>query len=290
MIAEVDFTNDTVNILRNYGGANGPKKCIVHNGELYMLKMPPKASKNPEMSYANSCFSEYIACHIFESVGIEAQKTLLGRYGDKIAVACKDFVDNDYRLQEFAFIKNSVFTSARSGYGTDLSDVILAIREQQLSPAEALETHFWNMFIVVALVGNFDRHNGNWGFLVNEKTGDVKIAPVFDCGSCLLPQATDENMRYILDNKAEMEKRIYSYPTSALQIDEKKINYAIFLNNTDNAECLKALEYTAPKIDLTRINDIIDSTPYITDIHRQFLKAYIKERKEKIIDKALLAR
>lgn len=33
------------------------------------------------------------------------------------------------------------------------------------------------MLIVDSFVGNFDRHNGNWGFLVDNKTNQVLIAP-----------------------------------------------------------------------------------------------------------------
>lgn len=51
----------------------------------------------------------------------------------------------------------------------------------------ALTQHFWDMFIVDALIGNWDRYNGNWGFLYNPVTDEVEIAPVFDCGSCLFP-------------------------------------------------------------------------------------------------------
>lgn len=35
------------------------------------------------------------------------------------------------------------------------------------------------------------------------------------------------------------------------------------------------------------INKIIDEAPYISDIHKKFIKTIIKERKEKILDKAL---
>ena len=47
------------------------------------------------------------------------------------------------------------------------------------------------MFAVDALIGNFDRHNGNGGVLVNENTDELKIAPIYDCGSCLFSQLTD---------------------------------------------------------------------------------------------------
>ncbi len=44
-----------------------------------MLKFPdPSRAKKIQQSYINNQFSEYIGCHIFESVGIPVQKTLLG--------------------------------------------------------------------------------------------------------------------------------------------------------------------------------------------------------------------
>ncbi|HCB94978.1 MAG TPA: protein kinase, partial [Ruminococcus sp.] len=60
-----------------------------------MLKFPPLPTINKEMSYTNSCISEYIGCKIFDSVGIPVQETVIGTYTsngrEKIVVACKDF-------------------------------------------------------------------------------------------------------------------------------------------------------------------------------------------------------
>ncbi len=78
-----------------YAGANGNKICIMYQDNPYMLKFPPQAKRNPDMSYSNSCFSEYLGCQIYESIGIPVQKTLLGTYSikgkKKIVVACGDF-------------------------------------------------------------------------------------------------------------------------------------------------------------------------------------------------------
>ena len=43
---------------KTYGGANGNKISLMINGELYMLKLPSHATKNDNVSYANSCVSE----------------------------------------------------------------------------------------------------------------------------------------------------------------------------------------------------------------------------------------
>ena len=99
-----------------------------------MLKFPSAAKRNPDMSYSNSCFSEYLGCQIFESVGIPVQKTLLGIYTargkEKIVVACGDFTRPGVVLQDFASLKNQMIDSERSGYGTELSDILYTFSEQ----------------------------------------------------------------------------------------------------------------------------------------------------------------
>lgn len=284
---ELDFTNAQINKFRMYGGNNGNKISILFQGENYMLKFPPKPTKNPEMSYTNGCISEYVACHIFESLGMETQKTLLGRYGDKIVVACKDFTSDGVVLRDFASLKNTIVESSRNGYGTDLSEVLDSIKEQQIMSPEKLESFFWDMFIGDSLLGNFDRHNGNWGFLINERKGQISLAPVYDCGSCLYPQLDERKMEYVLSNSKEIDERIYVFPNSALKENDRKINYFQFLIETENTECLKALNRIGSRIDLDNIDKIIDDTPYISELHRDFLKTMIRQRKKKIIDRAI---
>lgn len=74
-----------------------------------MLKFPPLPSKNKEMSYSNSCFSEYLGCQIYESIGIPVQKTMLGTYTvkgkTKIVVACGDFTEPGITLQDFRIVE-----------------------------------------------------------------------------------------------------------------------------------------------------------------------------------------
>jgi len=284
---KIDLSQAKIDPLHIYGGANGSKIGILHQNTTYMMKLPPKPSRNSEMSYTNSCISEYIACHIFSHLGIRTQETLLGEYNGRIVVLCKDFEEDGFRLKEFAYLKNSIIDSEQNGYGTELEDILHTISEQQLVPQSELIRFFWEMFIIDTLLGNFDRHNGNWGFLVNDNTKEVSIAPIFDCGSCLYPQIDEKLMEIILNDEEEIDKRVYVFPTSAIKKDNKKINYYQFLMQTDNIECIRALEMISNRIELKSINQIINSTPYITDTHKQFLSTMIKERKERIIDRAM---
>ena len=193
----IDFTNSKRIISRAYNGANGKKIAIEYNGEQYMLKFPPSGRDKPtDLSYTNSCISEYLGSNIFNMLGIEAQQTILGIFKvggkEKIVCACKDFTTEGKILYDFCSIKNTVIDSEHGGTGTELEDVMETIEKQQFVDPVQLMEHFWNMFVVDALLGNFDRHNGNWGFIVDTKTQKSRIAPIYECGSCMLPQADEK--------------------------------------------------------------------------------------------------
>ena len=218
----IDFTNCRILPGRAYNGANGNKIAVDYRGTAYMLKFPPSAERKPtELSYTNSCISEHIASSIFQMLGIKAQETMLGTFTvkgkEKLVCACKDFTVGGKRLLDFCSIKNTVLDSDSNGSGTELADVLDAIDKQRYISPEVLREHFWEMFIGDALLGNFDRHNGNWGFLYDDNTGETEIAPVFDCGSCLLPQADDRVMEAVLSDESELHARIFRFPTSALK-------------------------------------------------------------------------
>lgn len=286
----IDFTSAKVKN-KAYAGANGSKISVIYNNEQYMLKFPPLPTINKEMSYTNSCISEYIGCKIFDSVGIPVQETVIGTYTsngrEKIVVACKDFTSPGITLQDFASLKNRIIDSERNGYGTELNDILSTIDEQTSMDSDVIKTRFWDMFIVDALIGNWDRHNGNWGFLYNNSTDEVVLAPVFDCGSSLYPQADDELITRILNNKNEFNHRIFDIPMSAITYNGKKINYFNFLSEGKFEDCNTALKRILSRIDMKKIYEIIDDTPTVTDIQNEFYKTMLNARKERILDFAM---
>ena len=274
-----------------YAGANGNKICIMYEGEPYMLKFPSMARRNKDMSYSNSCFSEYLGCQIYESIGIPVQKTMLGTYvvrgREKIVVACGDFTEPGIVLQDFASLKNQMIDSERNGYGTELSDILLTFEEQNILDSVILKERFWDMFIVDALIGNWDRHNGNWGFLYDTRTDGMSLAPVYDCGSSLYPQADENIMKSVLEKPGELNARIYEVPTSAIMINGKKIKYFDFISSLGNEDCNCAMRRIVPRIDLEHIRQIIEDTPLLSGLQRRFLYTMLAERKRLILDFSL---
>lgn len=287
----IDFTNMPVRN-KTYAGANGGKIAIIYQSEQYMLKFPPHPTRNKSIDYTNGCISEYIGSHVFNIVGIPAQETLLGTYTvngkEKIVVACKDFTTYDTVLQDFASLKNTQISSGHNGYGTELSEIMETIQNQTaISPSE-LKKRFWDMFIVDALIGNWDRHNGNWGFLYNSRTDQMTLAPVYDCGSCLYPQADEKIMKNTLINPADRDFRIFEIPLSSIKQNGEKIRYFDFIFSLKNNGCNMALKRITPKINMAKINTVIEEIPCITDLQKKFYKTMLAEHKEKILDRSLM--
>ena len=60
-------------------GKNKEDYFVKYDSKIEYIILPLTLGKiiNQEMSYANGCISEYLGCHIFESIGISVQNTIL---------------------------------------------------------------------------------------------------------------------------------------------------------------------------------------------------------------------
>ena len=283
---EIDFTACPRIHSRAYNGANGKKIAVSFEGAVWMLKFPPSAADKPnDLTYSNSCISEHLGSTVFRLLGVPAQETRLGTHVNgrrKIVCACRDFTVPGVRFYDFCSIKNTVIDSETGGHGTELSDVLTTIDLQQFVDPVVVRRRFWDMFVVDALLGNFDRHNGNWGFLVDERTGRAELAPVFDCGSCLLPQADERIMRLMLANEDELNARIYTFPGSMLKMGGRKINYRDFIAARSESGLVEALARLLPRIRALDFAALLDETPYVTNLQRTFLATYLAARRDRI--------
>lgn len=126
------------------------------------------------------------------------------------------------------------------------------------------------MYIVDAFLGNFDRHGANWGFL--KKNNKYSLAPIFDNGSSLFPQMIDENeMKLIISNEDEINKRVYTFPTSQIKLHNKKSSYFEVISSLEFLECNKTLIKIYNRINLKNIFALIN------DINISDIQNFIKQ-------------
>ena len=272
----IDFTN-AIEEFNNYKGSE-KKKTLIYDNKKYLVKFPdPVREKNKNISYINNAFSEYIGSNIFKICGFEVQNTMLGKYNyngkEKIVCACEDFTDNENILYEFENLALS--TNPDKKIETELNDIMEVIEESKMVNAQETKQKFWNMFVIDSLIGNTDRHNGNWGFLLNKNTGKVKFSPIYDCGSALNPMLEEEEIEKI--NETEL-KNLAINCYSCLKENGKKINYMTYIKQMKNDSCNMAIKRLFLNINIDEINKFINNIDCISTKRKEFYKKIIEKR------------
>ena len=272
----IDFTN-AIEEFNNYKGSE-KKKTLIYNHKKYLVKFPdPIQVKNKNISYINNAFSEYIGSNIFKICGFKTQNVILGKYyyngKEKIVCACEDFTDNENILYEFENLALSINPDKK--IETELNDIMEVIEERKMIDTKSTKQKFWNMFIIDSLIGNTDRHNGNWGFLLNKNTGNVIFSPIYDCGSCLIPILEDEQIAKL--NETEL-KNLAINTYSCLKENGKKINYISYIKQMENEECNNAITRLFPNINIDEIKTFIDSIDCISKERKYFYKKMVEQR------------
>ena len=252
---------------------------IIIDGHRYIVKF----QKNSEVGLTYNYVSEYLGSHIFQSIGIPVQETFLGTYDGKNVVVMKNFLEPEDALVAFNGVGESSLERDKELYQYTYEDITAMLTENMKSTnvAETIE-RFWDMFIVDALIGNFDRHGGNWGFI--KRDNKYRIAPVYDNGSSLYPKLnTDEKIAEVLASQEEIDKRIYQFPTSHIKVKNRKSSYFEVISSLQFEACNDALKRIVPRIDLECINRIIDEIEEISELRKQFYKTMLQQRYEKIL-------
>ncbi len=164
-----------------YGRANSPTspeyatsgsfaKCWVReDGRISLLK-------RGSSGYANAGFepySEVLAAQLLDAAGVPHVPYEVVRFHGQLACKCPLFTSEKEGFVSAHRFFDRVF---------DVDDMLDFCR------ARGCEESFREMVVMDALMGNVDRHAGNYGFMVDNDTGEVlRMAPLFDHNMACLP-------------------------------------------------------------------------------------------------------
>ena len=279
----LDITNCS-NDISIYGGSE-IKKTYFIDGLKYMVKFPdPIMEKNRSISYVNNQFSEYIGSHIFELFNIDTQETKLVKCNidgkTKIGVACLDFLMPDDKLFEFKNLSYSLNSDKR--YTNDINDIFEMVKLlNNFDDKENFEEYFYKVFVVDTLIGNVDRHLGNWAVILRDSK--YMISPIYDCGSSLHPLLSQDDIHNLLNDEVQLKNVAINLKT-AYRFNDKSMTYLDFYNLMPDKLSL-ALNTIYPLIDMNKIKDIIYSIEVLTGEQKEFYFKSIMYRKELILEK-----
>lgn len=168
--------------MRNNKMYNGhyAKFGVTINGEDYIIK------GNDGGIFA---ITEYLASSFINRVGLVPCQTVhLDMYNGNIVCVIKDFCNSNEVLHTFKGTKQSSVDTELTDKEYNYKDVLYIINKHlklaKDSKSKAI-SNFWWMFIFDALLGNRDRHWGNWGYIASENV--YRPAPIYDNAGCLHP-------------------------------------------------------------------------------------------------------
>lgn len=146
-----------------------PKCWRRKDGKILLYKGGTSGASN----MGNEPYSEYYVAQVAEVLGINAVEYGLSKWKGELCSTCELFTSKDYSFIPVGRIVTSGGMSAVRKYyetlGTNFS--------------EALN----DMLVLDAVIINTDRHFGNFGFIIDNKTNKIVApAPLFDHGNSLL--------------------------------------------------------------------------------------------------------
>lgn len=238
-------------------------------------------------SYDSSCISEWLGSHIYASLGIPVQETMLCSRGGKTVVACRHIHEDGENVVEMRYLFKNW---ASGGYASpnykpsdtmiDIFDMFkfldLDVRLGHVS--ETLKSRFWEMFVIDSFIGNGDRHMGNWALILGREN-KYRLAPVYDNGSSFFSRwREDQFEKHAALSVPEMRSAVYGGHTPYVAW-KKRLNATKYINGNPCKDCAEALLRIFPRIDLPQciilVNELRDSG-LVSDSRALFFKKFLQ--------------
>lgn len=276
-----------------YSGSDRKEGLISPDGKRYLVKYAEAHTRLNDLdtSYVNNVISEYLSSHILDIAGFEVHRTFIGTRGEHLLVACENFTSDHQYLIEFGQYMRKHYDSGDIGRVPDIRQISHVLRHDPVlcGYSEDLWASYWERFIGDALVGNFDRHMGNWGYITDTKNQTIYPAPIYDNGSTLFPALSEKAIREdILPSKKELLKRTLLFPKAALTVNGNKAGYLDMLSSGYEPSLTQAVIKTVPAIldKMPCISQFIDDQGFLSDTRKRFYKTMLHTRMQAILKPA----
>ena len=163
-----------------------PKCWRRKDGKIMLYKGGTSGASNT----GNEPYSEYYAAQVAKVLGINAIEYGLSKWKGELCSTCELFTSKEYSFLPVG----RVVTSGG----------MKAVREYYEKLGQSFVDALNDMLVLDAIIMNTDRHFGNFGFIVDNKTNKIVApAPLFDHGNALLNFAGRDDL--------ESEKALAEY-------------------------------------------------------------------------------
>ncbi|MCQ2743021.1 MAG: XRE family transcriptional regulator [Bacilli bacterium] len=193
-------------------------------------------------------FSEFYASQVANAMGVKHVEYGLSGWKHSISSTCRLFTDIDHSFIPIGYLVKSGGFMAAKDYCESLGDDFYQ--------------DFLDMIAFDAVTMNTDRHYGNYGFIIDNKTNKpISLAPIFDNGASLLPYAMDTD-----ELKSEQTLREYMKTRTPIMYDDFVASVKKYLGKRQldkikkliNFKFKKHLRYNLPEPRLKKLERMIE--------------------------------
>lgn len=168
-----------------------PKCWRRKDGKILLYKGGTSGASNT----GNEPYSEYYAAQVAKVLGVNAIEYGLSQWKGELCSTCELFTSKDYSfLPVGRIVTSGGMKAVREYYETLGKNFVEALND---------------MLVLDAVIMNTDRHFGNFGFIIDNKTNKIVApAPLFDHGNALLNFAGRDDL--------ESDKALKAYADTLL--------------------------------------------------------------------------
>lgn len=253
------------------------KYWIYKNLQKYLMKDSSYNKRRKQPSYSPYC--EHIASSFINYLGYRAHKTYLATFENRHVVLCKDLFQNSTEFEPFKSLHQSSVDTDLSGKEYTYKDVLYILSNITNGDTKELLHDFWKMFIMDAILGNRDRHEGNWGFC--RENDKVTFCTLFDHGACLYPDV--DLSKWVTQDF--IYERTYTIPASQFKMWREDITdramrtnfYEVILQCIESEEEIFMQEFEKVKLQEQRVLDFLTNfnDSYVPNEFMRFVKVII---------------
>lgn len=216
-------------------------------------------------------FSEYVASHIVQSLGIKCQNAWIG-YNDtdnkRVSIA------EDFRNAGEKFISFTCNSSENSECSLTQEEAfaeeveMLLNNDKMIQHSEMkdkIKKHLYEQLICDAIVDNKERNRENCGYIYIQRSNTVKNAPIFGFVNCLGAGFEDEINNWnrqeeideVVRENLRNDRLVWNIAGSSEQGRRQELSYYDILNTEKNSEIRQLKESFRKIIDFDKFMRIV---------------------------------
>jgi len=253
-----------------------------NTGELGLFKFPKTKD-------TGDFWAEKIADEIGKMINIETAKTELGIYNGRIGSFSYYILgEGEYLLEGHAVVGEVLDFSTSSEIYENLGrNYSVQLLEEVLAEQFPL---FHKIIVFDCLIGNTDRHHGNWAFISDDSGVWLRLSPLYDNGSSLCYLERTERIDLMKNDKQMMNAALLTKPKSQIGLEDTRpanhfdvFSYICGKYKNDIKPIIENIERELTDETISILLDKFDET-IICHKMKAFVKLFLITRRDKMLN------